>query len=113
MLYFWKVVLSAKDRTATLNKKTVAQANKCEIDLVTVANLTKRKVCKKVRGKRADIWQTQKDATQNRIEWLEINAQDRARAKKEIYWVKNMQSMVKLAKERGVNQKMTNAIKGP
>ena len=95
-----------------MTKRTVSQANKCEIDLTVVETPTKREVRKRIRATRSDLWQAQKNTTHNRVCWLEKNAQDIARAKGELDWQKNMKEMDGLAKERGVNRKMTSALKG-
>ena len=63
--------ISQGQESKKLNKKTVEQTNMCEIDLVKVDKLAKLEDRKKVRESRADIWQAQKDTTQNQIEWLE------------------------------------------
>jgi len=52
------------------------------------------------------------ESTQERVEWLEKNAHNIARAEGEVDWKKKMDTMAKLVKERGVNRKMTCAIKG-
>ena len=54
-LYLWKAVLSANGGKAKLNKNTVAQINKCEIDLAKEAKLTKRKVYREVHSTRANL----------------------------------------------------------
>ena len=61
---------------------------------------------------RRALWSVQTEATEKRIEWLEKNAQDIARASGEPDWVKIMKEMARLARERGVNRRMTAAIKG-
>ena len=99
ILHFWKVVLSTKDRKAKFNKKTVTQAKK--YDLIKVATLTKCEVCTKVCSSRADLWQAQNDATQNQIEWLKKYAQNRARAKNQIDWEKNMKAWRSLQRSTG------------
>ena len=53
-----------------------------------------------------------KNATQERVDWLEKNARNIARAEGELDWKKKMNDMARLAKERGVNRKLTNATKG-
>ena len=42
---------------------------------------------KKVNAARNDLWEVQKRADRERIEWLERNAQDVARAAGEVDWV--------------------------
>ena len=54
----------------------------------------------------------QKEANQKRVEWPGKNAQDIARAAGEIDWTEKMKDMAQLARQLGVNCKMTTAIKG-
>jgi len=56
-------------------------SKKYEIDLDMVEELTKWEVQKKIRATRSDLWQTQNNATHNRVYWLEKNAQNIARVK--------------------------------
>lgn len=112
-LHFWKAVRSAKTRKASLGSKQVDRAATLDIDLDEVGKLTKRETRVKICEAKAKLWAVQKNATDERIEWLETNAQDIAKAAGEVDWEKKMKSMAAMAKMRAVNRKMTTAIKGP
>ena len=95
-----------------LDEKICRHGRLAGINTECLAVITKRQLRKRIRAARAELWDVQKNATAKRIEWLESNAQDIARAANEVDWKKKMTEMARLAKERGINRKMTNAIKG-
>ena len=112
-LHFWKAVLSAKRRRAPLPDATIRQATTLAIPIATdVTPLSTAEARKKVRDSRASLWKAQKEATQNRVEWLEHNAQNIARAAGEVDWKKKMDDMIRYTAERGLHRRMTQTLKG-
>ena len=83
-----------------------------DIDLAWSKQLTKKQARAQIRIILENLWQVQKNAMQERADWLENNARDIARAEGELNWKKTMDDISKLAKERGVKRKTTCAIKG-
>ena len=90
----------------------LSRANALNINYSWAKYLGKKQARKLIRVARPDLWGAQKNATQERVEGLESNAYNIARAAGELDWKKKVNIMVKLAKERGVNRKMSCAIKG-
>jgi len=111
-LHFWKAVLSSKARSTLLGKKQIYQAKKCNISIKEVEGMNKREVRVMINETRRKLWTAQKQANANRVEWLEKNAQDIARAAGELDWRKKMKDMQRNAVERAVNRKLSMAIKG-
>ncbi len=111
-IHFWKATLSSKYHRRPLGPRHIDQAIQLGIDIFEVRNMTKQQTRIRLRIARTELWEVQKHATEKRLQWLERNAQDVARAAGEIDWKKKMTSMVTLTKERSVNRKMTAAIKG-
>ena len=95
-----------------LAKKIVALGTKCDVDLQEAAEMTKHKVRKRIHSAQRDLWTAQKEATMQRVAWLEENAQIIAKAADEVDWENKMKDMAALAHERGVDRNMTNAIRG-
>ena len=112
-LHFWKAVLSCKCRKVRLGDKQIKQAATLDIDLTEVGPMTRRQVRKQVYATRRKLWAAQKNAVKLRVEWLERNAQDIARAAGEVDWEKKMKTMARMAKVREVHRRLTIATKGP
>ena len=112
-LHLWKAVLSSKRNGRKMGEHHKKQAKKIQLQISDISGLTKRQAQLKVPKARRQLWEVQKNATAKRIEWLESNAQDIARAAGEIDWEKKMKQMARIARERGVNRKMNSAVKGP
>ena len=111
-LHFWKAVRSLKAINNPLGQKQMDQAEECGIDLYEVELMSKPEVKRKIRSTRHELWDSQKEADEKRIEWLDQNAQHIARAAGEVDWKKKMEDMKRRAQLRTVNRKLTNAIQG-
>ena len=112
-LHFWKAVLSAKRRGQQLPATTIKQADFLNIDIDNdVRPLTTATTRIKVRTARHALWEVQKQATAKRVEWLETNAQNIAKAAGTDDWKAKMNEMARNAESRGIHRHMTQALKG-
>jgi hypothetical protein len=111
-LNFWKMILSSKQLGRELSKKSKKTAERLDIDIEEVQELSKEGARKAVRIAREQLQEVQYQASQHRQAWLERNAQNVARAVDEPDWQKHMQRMLKDERDREVNRKLTGIVKG-
>jgi hypothetical protein len=113
VLNFWKSVHSAKSRQKTLPQATIRLADKLAVPLLNVATMTRQVARCHVTAACSKLRDVQYQASAKRQGWLQKNAQDVARAAGEPDWRKHMEQMLCEEKEREVNRKLTNIVKGP
>ena len=111
-LQLWKAILSARRLRQDLTDSIKTRAAEHDIDVNAALLLPKKEIVKQVRSARAKLWEVQKQAAEKRVEWLETNAKNIARAAGEPDWEKKMNSMARLTRQRTTNRRMTTVIKG-
>ena len=112
LYHFWKSLLSSKYNKHQLSKKSLELAANHGISHDMFSKLSKKDIRKKVTEQKRELKQVQNNAAEERIDWLEKNAQNIARAAGVVDWEKKMNDMARLTEERNLNRRMTNAIKG-
>ena len=110
---FWKSVHSAKCLRQPIPNATVRKAEKLEIPMQPLIQMSTRQARTQVREAVQELREVQYDASTKRQEWLEVNAQIIARAAGEPDWKKHMELMLRQEKDREINRKLTAIVKGP
>jgi uncharacterized Zn finger protein len=67
---------------------------------------------KRVTEAKKELWAIQKNAEEERANWLEELAQDRTRAAGDKDWESKMRNMKRIAKDRAVDKRLTSATLG-
>lgn len=113
VLNFWKSVHSSKLMQKSLPQATIRLADKLAVPLQNVATMTRNVARRHVNAACIELRDVQVRASEKRQGWIERNSQDVARAAGEPDWRKHMEKMLREEREREVNRKLTNIVKGP
>ena len=65
-----------------------------------------------VNHQRKDLWEAQKRSEEGRMEWLQGEAMERAKAAGDSDWGSGLQQTIRVAKSRATNRKLGAIIKG-
>lgn len=109
---FWKSVHSARNLHMEVPDGTKNMAGELQLAMEEVEQLTKQQIRTKIREAVSDLRDIQYKAYEEREEWVAENYRDIARARQELDWESNMKKMLREAKERTVNKKLTGLTKG-
>ena len=82
-----------------------------EVPLAQFESMTCSEVCREVQKRRAELWEAQKRCEAGRIEWLETEVRKRAEAAGDKNWEKNLNEMIRVTEERGINRKLSAITK--
>jgi hypothetical protein len=112
MLLLHKHILDCKYRHSPITPSIQRRATVLGIDPHPIITQPAQQIRKQVTKLRQELWATQKECKETRVEWLTKIAQDRARAENNPNWEAKIKQMIKDAHERAINRKLTIATKG-
>jgi len=112
MLLIHKHILDCKHRNSPLTPSIQRRATVLGVNPQSILNQPAQHIRREVTKLRRELWTTQKECKETRIEWLNKIAQDRARAENIPNWETKIKQMIKDAHERAINRKLTIATKG-
>ncbi|NCG03282.1 MAG: hypothetical protein GWP22_07470, partial [Actinomycetales bacterium] len=105
-------ILDCKRRRAPPSASMVQRASADGIDLDYAMSRSYKEIRQEVAVRRRELWECQKDAESERDEWLQERAKDRAKALEDPNWEAKMRIMIRTARERASNRKLTAITKG-
>eukprot|EP00956_Cyclotella_meneghiniana_P033708 scaffold98469_cov63-Cyclotella_meneghiniana.AAC.5 len=112
LLMLYKCLLSCKLRRQPLPESCINSATRIGVDVSSYDSQTCKQLRQEVYKKRKDLWVVQKECEDRRAQWLEMLAEDRARAAGDEDWEKKMKSMKRTVEERQTNRKLSAVTKG-
>ena len=108
----YKHALDCRRRQAPPSTDMLHRADDLGFDLDEAMSMPFNALRREVRRRRSELWDCQKDAELERDKWLQERAADRARAKDDPDWERKLRDMIRTARDRASNRKLTNISKG-
>ena len=108
----YKMTLDCKIRRVPPTTALKRRALALKVPLARFNAMTCRDICREVRKRRVELWETQKRCEAARIDWLENEVKKQAQAAGDDNWEKNLNKMIRVAEERSINRKLTAITKG-
>ena len=112
LLVIFNMILDCKIRRAPFSPALLRRAKSMDVDTSKFEAATPAGMRKEVHQRRKDLWEAQKNAEENRAEWLKTEAKERARATGDEEWEKGLKNMLRVAESRSTNRKITAVTKG-
>ena len=107
----YKMICECKVRRAPWTSALVQHALALEVPLAQFQSMTCKEIRMEVQKRQSELWEAQKRCEAGRIEWLQTEVREQAKAAGEENREKNLNEMIRATEERGINRKLTAITK--
>ena len=112
ILCLYKCIQSCLIRRQPIPESCVKSATRLETDISFCDTISVKDMRRKVAEASKALRIAQKNAEQEREEWIERLANDRARAAGDLHWEQKMKDMKRTVEDRRINRKLSSVTKG-